>query len=274
MKYFKVCSRFAAIILIIIIIFAITGCTSSQATETTTPAAGIGNFNINMLDLNQEMPGIDVRVQAYTLDRNLYVDTFEQKLIYYLDVTPPTEAGHSVKTAAGSFLEPSLEGVYEYSVEWKDIPAGKHVFSAQLANYDYTPLNPPVTVQTTVTIPSEIMNQEPALQMIDLQFDYDFALNSVSVYDFRLNDDAIGKANIPGEGHFIYYLDVDPPTKQGQSALTAPDTYKVSASSIPWKNMQPGVHTFSVQLVNNDNTPLSPAVISQTTVELMPLPVP
>jgi len=90
----------------------------------------------------------------------------------------------------------------------------------------------------------------------------------VRVSNFNLVD-KIGQANIPGEGHIIYYADVQPPTTPGQPALTAPGTYEVSANtSYLWTNLFTGVHTLGVQLVNNDNTPLSPPVIAQVTMNV------
>jgi hypothetical protein len=268
MRYIRLFSSIALAAMIMVIL---TGCGTQTVTNAPTSPPGIGDFYINILDLNQQSPGIEVRVEALTLDQNRSIENYSENLIYYMDVDPPTTAGESVKTAVGTFLEPSLDNVYEYSVVWNDVPAGTHTFSAQLVNPDYTPLSPAIVVQTTITVPSEIMQQEPAIQIMSLETDYDFAMNSVSVYDFRLNDDEIGRANSPGEGHLIYYLDAEPPTVQGQSAVTASGTYKISTSPVTWKHIQPGIHTFSVQLVNNDNTPLSPAVVSKTTVELIPL---
>jgi hypothetical protein len=76
-----------------------------------------------------------------------------------------------------------------------------------------------------------------------------------------------GGANAPGQGHIHYYLDVDIPTTPGQPAVTAPGTYKaIAATSAIWDNVRPGIHTFGVQLVNNNHTPLSPPVIATATV--------
>jgi hypothetical protein len=83
---------------------------------------------------------------------------------------------------------------------------------------------------------------------------------AVSISNFNLVD-KIGQANVPGEGHLTYYADVSIPTTSGEPALTATGTYAVSAStSYTWTVLLPGKHTVGVQLVNNDNTPLSPPV--------------
>ena len=87
--------------------------------------------------------------------------------------------------------------------------------------------------------------------------------------NFKLVDKT-GQANVPGEGHLIYYVDVQAPTTPGQPALTAPGTYAISVStSFLWpKLFQPGPHTLSVQVVNNDNTPLSPPVTAQVAMNV------
>ena len=92
----------------------------------------------------------------------------------------------------------------------------------------------------------------------------------VQVSGFALVD-KIGQANVPGEGHIIYYLNVQPPTTPGEPAVTAPGTYAASAAmSYVWTDMAEGVYTFSVELVNNDNTPLVPPVVSSVTVNVFP----
>lgn len=68
---------------------------------------------------------------------------------------------------------------------------------------------------------------------------------------------ASGQPNKANEGHAIYYLDVSAPLKAGSPAITAAGTCAVSAeASHIWQNIPPGEHTFIVQLVNNDDTPL------------------
>ena len=78
---------------------------------------------------------------------------------------------------------------------------------------------------------------------------------------------APGGANVAGQGHVHYYLDVAIPTTQGQPATTAPGTYKVTnEDTVVWENLAPGTHTLGVQLVNNDHTPLSTPVTVQITI--------
>ena len=79
----------------------------------------------------------------------------------------------------------------------------------------------------------------------------------------RLNADPA-----PGEGHVHFYMDVDQiPTTPGQPAVSAQGTYHASATtSYTWTDVAPGEHTFAVQLVNNNHTPLDPPAVAEVTV--------
>jgi outer membrane protein assembly factor BamB len=95
---------------------------------------------------------------------------------------------------------------------------------------------------------------------------------TVEVSNFKLTD-AIGAANIPGEGHLIYYNNVDAPTTPGAPAFSAPGTFAMSADTIyTWRNLamnEEGGYGFWVQLVNNDNTPLVPPVLAAVVVNMI-----
>jgi outer membrane protein assembly factor BamB len=82
-----------------------------------------------------------------------------------------------------------------------------------------------------------------------------------------------GQANVAGEGHLHYFLDVDAPTTPGQPAITAAGTYVATPYLYTvWSNVTTGTHTLSVELVNNDNTPLNPPVVESVTITVVPLP--
>lgn len=79
-------------------------------------------------------------------------------------------------------------------------------------------------------------------------------------------------AGIPVTGHLIYYRDVVPPAVPSSPAFTRPGTFSVSsATTYTWQGIAPGTHTFAVQLVNPDNTPLNPPVIDAIDVTAVPL---
>lgn len=90
----------------------------------------------------------------------------------------------------------------------------------------------------------------------------------VQVAGFKLAD-KIGQTNVPGEGHLAYFIDSTAPTAPGQPATTAPGTYAQTAATLyQWPNVPDGVHVFSVELVNNDGTPLSPPVTAQVSASV------
>ena len=76
-----------------------------------------------------------------------------------------------------------------------------------------------------------------------------------------------GAPNAPNQGHAHFYLDMEIPTTPGKPAVTAPGTYKATpGSGVVWENVPAGTHTFGVQLVNSDHTPLDPPVTAKVTV--------
>jgi uncharacterized cupredoxin-like copper-binding protein len=82
----------------------------------------------------------------------------------------------------------------------------------------------------------------------------------VSLHDFTLNADAIGGANIAGEGNWELTLD--------GAVLDS-----VGASSFTLENLAEGEHTISAALRNNDCTPLDPPVEASATITIVPLAV-
>jgi hypothetical protein len=90
----------------------------------------------------------------------------------------------------------------------------------------------------------------------------------VEVDNFNVVD-KLGQAPEDGEGHVHFYIDIgEIPTVDDEPAVTDEGTYHAQATQeFVWEDVEPGTHTFAVQLVNNDHTPLSPPVIAQVTVE-------
>jgi plastocyanin len=93
---------------------------------------------------------------------------------------------------------------------------------------------------------------------------------TVSVTNFDLQA-KYGQANAPGQGHIHYFMDVTPPTAAGKAAVTDAGTWtNTTATSYTWHNVGGGAHTFSVELVNNDHTPLAPPVTATVNVLVIP----
>jgi len=269
--------------------------TASSSTQTATPqslAPGISYFSTNFDDLDDATTSVDVDIYARALNiSNINIPYSAQTLIYYLDVTPPTDKTKPATTAAGTYIQVSGIQVNE-AVTWKNVLPGMHTFYAQLVNNDYTPLNPPVIAQSVISVPSNPSKTTVFQDMTVVSSPHfstvypgvattttpSMATFEISVggtmSNFRINGGNIGNANVSGEGHYIYYMDVNPPDTPGQPATTAQGTYSITAgSSYTWSQVSIGQHTLSIQAVNNDNTPLSPAVIIKTIVTVPSEPV-
>jgi hypothetical protein len=90
----------------------------------------------------------------------------------------------------------------------------------------------------------------------------------VNVTNFKLVN-KLGQANVPGEGHIHYYIDVAVPKTPGKPATTAIGTFAPTINTTwIWPNVKPGKHNFSVQLANNDHTPVIPLIYSTVNVTI------
>ena len=70
-------------------------------------------------------------------------------------------------------------------------------------------------------------------------------------------------------GNIIYYMDTSVPTYYDHSATSKAGTYAVSGeTSHTFSGVTPGEHTFSVQLVKANNTPLPVPVVDKLTVNV------
>jgi hypothetical protein len=79
----------------------------------------------------------------------------------------------------------------------------------------------------------------------------------------------LGQDPVAGEGHIHFYFDVDEiPTEPGKPAVTddAATYHAAATTSHTWSDVDAGEHTFGVQLVNNNHTPLEPPVTAEVTV--------
>jgi Domain of unknown function (DUF4399) len=96
----------------------------------------------------------------------------------------------------------------------------------------------------------------------------DITINA-DVQNFNIVDKQ-GQANVTGEGHVHFYMDVTPlPSAAGQPAIptdTAAVWAHVSDDEHTFVNVTPGTHIFAVQLVNNDHTPVVPTVSDMVTI--------
>ena len=92
----------------------------------------------------------------------------------------------------------------------------------------------------------------------------------VQVSNFELVD-KLGETPVKGQGHIHYFLDTTPPTIQGQPAIPKGGTFAPSTElSHTFTDVGPGQHVLAVELVQNNHTPLNPAVVDSITVTVQP----
>jgi plastocyanin len=125
-------------------------------------------------------------------------------------------------------------------------------------------VSPTITASPTSTLsPTATMSPSPGAQGVSVTI-------SVQVSNFGLVAKQ-GQTNVTGEGHLHYFLDSVPPTFAGQVAVTQAGSFVVSTNTThTWQGVAPGVHLFSVELVNNDHTPLNPPLVMLTTLTVLP----
>ena len=212
----------------------------------------------------------DVTVSAQVFNFNI-VDKLGQAAVageghlhYFMDVDAPTTQGQPAVTAQGTYA-----ATKDTTYTWHNVTPGTHTFSVELANNDHTPLANPVVAKSTVTVVAAtpaISIRVPANNSVVPAGDVTIA---VQVSNFKIVD-TLGQPAAAGQGHIHYFMDVDAPTTQGQPAVTAQGTYAATIATIyTWKNVAPGTHTFSVELANNDHTPLNPPVVVKITVTVI-----
>ena len=126
------------------------------------------------------------------------------------------------------------------------------------------------TPQTTVTTPPVT---SPQISIISPQNGAVVPAGSipvtVQVSNFNIVDKQ-GQANVAGEGHVHFYLDVSPiPSDPSKPAIPADANAvwaHVSGTSYTFTNVSPGMHTITVQPANNDHTPVIPLATASVMV--------
>jgi hypothetical protein len=189
--------------------------------------------------------------------------TGEGALIYYLDVDAPITQGIPATTNPGTWASTT-----KTSYIWHNVGSGSHIVSVEMVNNDLTPLNPPVISMMRIEVIPE--PGDPKVVILTPRDGVTFTAGDVTI-SAEVNNLSLventGQTPAAGEGHIIYFMDVEAPTDPGKAATTEPGTYSASAStSYTWHNVPAGVHTFSVELVNDDDTPLSPAVTATVAI--------
>ena len=133
-----------------------------------------------------------------------------------------------------------------------------------------TPTTTPVITTTATTTVATVAANPPRVRILSpedvgIAGPTNFTV-TVAVENFQLVD-ALGGANVPGEGHIHYFLDVDAPTTPGVPAIPATGRYAPTANTTyTWTEVPGGYHIVAVEVVNNDHTPLIPPATDTITV--------
>ncbi len=92
-----------------------------------------------------------------------------------------------------------------------------------------------------------------------------------SNFDLNYSRQSVDVTAVEPRGHVIFYLDSEPPTTPGEPATTQEGTYAVSDRNyFQWADVPAGDHTFSAQLVDEDDMPLSPPAVASVQVTATP----
>jgi len=130
------------------------------------------------------------------------------------------------------------------------------------------------TVPTAMeTAPVVASSGAPALTIISPQNGATVPAGNVivtaQISNFNVVDKQ-SKTSVPGEGHLHFYMDVNPiPTDAGKPARPADKNAAwahVSGTTYTFMNGPAGMHAFSVELANNDHTPVQPPVVQSVMV--------
>jgi hypothetical protein len=264
----KLAAAAATVILLAWLTACSSGATTTSPAAIPTQTAGSPSIKITAPTGNIFHIG-DVSVSVEVLNFTL-IDKLGQANVpreghiqYFMDVEAPTTSNTPAVTSTGTYAATAST-----TYIWHNVGGGSHKFSVELANNDHTPLNPPVTASVQVLIIPEI--GPPSLVILTPRDGSIVNGPNVTITTQVANFNLVGKlggTNAAREGHLHYFMDVEAPTVTGQPAMTAPGTYADTADpSYSWSNVAPGGHTFSVELINNDHTPLDPAVTTRITV--------
>ena len=204
----------------------------------TSSAFAIGDFTISVEVSNFNI--VDKQGQAAV--------NGEGHLHYFMDVTAPAAQGKPAVTAAGTWVTTAA-----LSYTWHNVGGG----------------SPPVVASETVflVIPEIGLPQAVILTPRDGGV---LTAGSITITAQVSNFDLVaqgGQANASHQGHINYFIDMAAPVTPGQPA-TGPDTVFATSAleSYTWQAVKAGVHTFFIELVNNDDTPLSPPVVANISV--------
>ena len=129
-----------------------------------------------------------------------------------------------------------------------------------------SPAEPPGTTDV-IAITSAAPIEAPAVVSVPLEGISDVEV-TITTRNFLFAEDN-EDTPVKNQGRAIYYMDIIPPTgPEGQEFRDKGTSGMIAESSFTWTDVSPGRYVFSVQLVNNDGTPLTPPEIVSADFEV------
>lgn len=273
-----------------LVLVGLSGCVSSTEAPAPEATPSYSAPPETVPDIQRASARVVMEGGKVTNDVNFRVDTpccslyanWAGNITFYLDADLHDMSGESAQ-AAESITQTSFNSI----ITWEDLSPGSHTFAAQLITPASTPIEPHMHAGIDLEVPPPETDQ-PVINSLsvetlcrpgytaprmpgrpqqegDRQACADINVN-LDVLNFRVVD-KIGEKTVFGEGHFIYYFNVVPPTSPGTPAFTEEGTYVATTDNIvSWFGVKPGEYSLWAQLVNNDNTPLEPPVVAGATI--------
>lgn len=233
----------------------------TPASSPPTPSASSSSPAPNYFDIVVRTQILGINLVDKSGEANV---TGEGHLVYYSGIEPDVVPTWPAYRNEGYYASTKT------SLIWTNALPDYSVYGVQIVNNDNTPLNPPVyaMIRTfkqlsmnpdrpmitsfgfNTSPPSSPMPSPGPLTRMDTNLK-----TGVSGFDIVNN---FNSPTTPGEGHLIYYEVVDPViTTTDETAFVGGDySFATTATKFTWLNEIPGYISYSVQLVNNDNTPL------------------
>jgi len=185
---------------------------------------------------------------------------------FYLDVSAPTTPGQPAVPAGGTWAH-----VSGLSYTFTNVAPGTHTITVQLVNNDHTPVVPLATASITINV-TAVPAAAPTISITAPISGATLPAGAITVNTEVTNFNVVdkqGQADVPGQGHVHFYLDVAAPTTPDQPAAPASGVWAhVSGTTYTFTGVTPGTHTITVQLVNNDHTPIIPLVTDSITINV------
>jgi hypothetical protein len=178
---------------------------------------------------------------------------------FYVDCIPSN--GYSVANLGGcwSGAAANTDATFDLSKSPRKVGVGTHVLLIALARNDHVlyPVPPASIVFTVTNSPMRISIVSPK-KPVTVKQNGKFPL-TLKVSGIRLDMNAMGRRNVPGEGHYHYYVDCITANAYQSGLLSGCWAYSATALRTSFDlsqshiKIKPGTHMLLVALAQNDH---------------------